>query len=128
MGQTAVLAVLLALVLALLASGPRQLLENALHRRPSWIWTAPPLLTAVFFGAASHARVYSLPLLLLVFAYTALPVTCAYLQGIGPIVRPSALDFLTILLLWLPLEFSAGASLIPRPAQGFLHGVAYGIA
>src|ERR1019366_5147850 len=45
-----------------------------------------------------------------------------------PVARPSALDFLTVLLLWLPLEFSAGASLIPRPAQGFLHGVAYGIA
>jgi hypothetical protein len=33
-----------------------------------------------------------------------------------------------ILLLWLPLEFAAGARLVPRPAQGFLHSVAYGIA
>jgi membrane protease YdiL (CAAX protease family) len=128
MGQTAVLAVLLAFVLALLATGPRQFLENLLHRRPAWIWAVPPLLTTLFFGAATLAGVYSLPLLLLVFVYTALPVTCAYTQGVGPVSRPSALDFLIILLLWLPLEFSAGATLIPRAAQGFLHGVAYGIA
>jgi CAAX protease family protein len=38
------------------------------------------------------------------------------------------MDFLTVLLLWLPLEFSAGAHLVPRAAQGFLHSVAYGIA
>ncbi|HEV3196682.1 MAG TPA: type II CAAX endopeptidase family protein [Bryobacteraceae bacterium] len=41
---------------------------------------------------------------------------------------PYPLDFLTILLIWLPLEFAAGARLVPRPAQGFLHSVAYGIA
>jgi len=31
-------------------------------------------------------------------------------------------------MLWLPLEFSAGQHLIPKPAQGFLHSVAYGIS
>ena len=36
--------------------------------------------------------------------------------------------FVTILVLWLPLEFAAGANLVPRHAQGFLHSVAYGIA
>jgi uncharacterized protein len=30
--------------------------------------------------------------------------------------------------LWLPLEFAAGAHLVPRPAQGFLHSIAYGVA
>lgn len=128
MGQTAVLAVLLVVILALLATGPRRFLESVLHRRPAWIWSAPPLLTAVFYLAAGLAGAPSLPLLLLVFAYTAVPVLCAYAQGVGPVSRPTALDFVTILLLWLPLEFSAGATLIPRPAQGFLHGVAYGIA
>ena len=33
-----------------------------------------------------------------------------------------------ILLLWLPLEFALGAKLVPRPAQGYLHSVAYGVA
>ncbi len=128
MEQTAILAVLLGGVLAFLAPVPRQLLETILHRRPAWIWAAPPLFTAVFSAAAALAGVWRLPLTLLVFGYTAAPVLCAYVQGAGPVSRPSALDFLAILLLWLPLEFSAGSSFIPRPAQGFLHGVAYGIA
>lgn len=128
MEQTAVLALLLAAVFAFLAPAPQQLLVTVLHRRPAWICAAPPLLTAVFSGAAALASACSLPLTLLVLAYTAAPVLCAYAQGAGPVSRPSALDFLTVLLLWLPLEFSAGASLTLRPAQGFLHGVAYGIA
>ena len=92
------------------------------------IWLAPPLLTAVFGAAASIPGLVTVPLVLLILAYTSLPVLCAFLQGPGPVLRPAALDFLTILLLWLPIEFGAGASLVPRPAQGFLHSVAYGIA
>jgi membrane protease YdiL (CAAX protease family) len=128
MEQTAFLALLLAAVLAFLAPAPRRLLEIVLHRRPAWILAAPPLFTAVFIVAAALAGVPSLPLALLLLGYTFAPVLCAYAQGAADVARPSALDFLTVLLLWLPLEFSAGASLIPRPAQGFLHAVAYGIA
>src|SRR5580658_75384 len=114
MEQTAILVLLLAAVLAFLAPAAQQLLETALHRRPAWIWAAPPLFTAVFSGATALAGACSLPLALLVLGYTAAPVVCAYAQGAGPVSPPSALDFLTVLLLWLPLEFSAGASLIPR--------------
>jgi hypothetical protein len=57
-----------------------------------------------------------------------MPVLCAALQGAGSIKRPTAIDFVTILLLWLPLELAAGGRLVPRPAQGYLHSVAYGIA
>jgi len=128
MVQTAVLALLLAAVLALLVPRPRHWLETVLHQRPASILLAPPLFTAVFSGAAALAGVASLRLAVLVFVYTAVPVLCGYAMGPGPVSRPSALDFITILLLWLPLEFSAGASLVPRPAQGFLHSVAYGIA
>jgi uncharacterized protein len=128
MEQTAVLVLLLVAILAFLAPASQQFLRTALHRRPAWISVAPILFTAVFSGAAALAGVRSVPLALLLLAYTAAPVLCAYIQGPGPVARPSALDFVTILLLWLPLEFAAGASLIPRPAQGFLHSVAYGIA
>jgi membrane protease YdiL (CAAX protease family) len=128
MEQTVVLAVLLAAILALLARVPRDFLETSLHRRPALIWVAPPLLTAIFSGAAALAGAFSLTLSLAMLAYTLAPAACASAQGAGPVPRPSALDFLTILLLWLPLEFAAGASLVPRPAQGFLHSVAYGIA
>ena len=128
MAQTTVLVLLLAAIFALLTARVRKLLETLLHRRPQWIWAAPLLLTAVFAGAAALMGVYSAALTLMVLGYTMAPVLCAYSQGTGPAPRPSLTDFATILLLWLPLEFAAGASMIPRPAQGFLHSVAYGIA
>jgi len=128
MERTAVLALLLASILALLSGAIQRSLKETLHRRPAWIWAAPLLLCAVFSGAAAIAGAWSLPLALLVLAYAAAPVLCAYAQGAGAVSHPSALDFLTVLLLWLPLEFAAGAHLVPRPAQGFLHSVAYGIA
>jgi membrane protease YdiL (CAAX protease family) len=128
MTQTAILALLLAGVLAFLAAAPKRFLETFLRRRPAWIWAAPVFFTAIFSGSAGLAGAYSLPLAALVLVYTSAPVLCCYAQGPGPVSRPSALDFVTILLLWLPLEFSAGANLIPRAAQGVLHSVAYGIA
>jgi membrane protease YdiL (CAAX protease family) len=128
MEQIAVLALLLALVLALLAPVPQRFLKDMLHRGPVWICAAPLLFSAVFSGAAALVGAWSLPLAILVLVYTAGPVLCAYAQGAGPVSHPSVLDFLTVLLLWLPLEFSVGANLIPRPAQGFLHSVAYGLA
>jgi len=128
MVRTAVLALLLAAILALLSGAVQRLLKDALHRSPARIWAAPLLLCAVFSGAAAIANAWSLPLALLVLAYAAAPVLCAYAQGAGAVSHPSALDFLAVLLLWLPLEFAAGAHLVPRPAQGFLHSVAYGIA
>jgi membrane protease YdiL (CAAX protease family) len=128
MAQIAVLALLLAAIFVFLAPAPKRLLATAFHRRPAWIFTVPVILTAIFSGAAVLADAFSPRLVLLLFAYTTAPVLCAYLEGAGPPARPTLLDFLTILLLWLPLEFSAGASLIPKPAQGFLHSVAYGIA
>jgi hypothetical protein len=77
---------------------------------------------------ALAAGACSLPLALLVLAYTAAPVLCAFLQGSGRVERPTALDLVTILLLWLPLEFAAGARLVPRAAQGTLHSAAYAVA
>jgi hypothetical protein len=86
------------------------------------------VLTAIFSAAALLANAWSWLLSLLVLAYTAAPVACAALAGPGPAKRPSGWDFLAILLLWLPLEFAAGASLVPVSARGFLHTVAYGVA
>ena len=128
MGQSAVLALFLALILAFFAPAFETRLRSLLHRRALWIWAAPPLLTAAFAGASLLAHAFAAPLALLVLAYTAAPALCAFLQGPGPVERPTALDFLSILLLWLPIEFNAGAGFVPRAAQGFLHSVAYGIA
>jgi hypothetical protein len=128
MEQYALLGVLLTLILMLLTKRAQHFLESLLHRRPVSLFLAPIFFTAVFSGSAALVGAASPPLVLLMLGYTAAPTVCAFVQRSGPTSRPSALDFLTILLLWLPLEFAAGASLIPRPAQGFLHAVAYGIA
>ena len=128
MEQIAVLVFLLAVVFAFLAPAPKRVLAGVFRRRPGWILTAPFVFAAIFSGAATLVGVVSAKLILLMLIYTSAPVLCAYAQGSGLVKVPSMLDFLTILLLWLPLEFSAGASLIPKTAQGFLHSVAYGIA
>jgi membrane protease YdiL (CAAX protease family) len=128
MGQTAFLVVLLAAIFSLLAPGLQRRLQKVLHRRPSLLWFAPILFTAFFAAASSYAGAFSVALTLMVLVYTLAPLAIAYVQGpaIGP--RPSALDFLGIVVLWLPIEFAAGGRLVPRAAQGFLHSVAYGIA
>jgi|SRR5215469_3109244 len=95
---------------------------------PALVWTVPVLLTAIFSAAAVLAHAWNWPLSLLVLAYTAAPVACAAAQGAGAAKRPSLLDFVGILLLWLPLEFGAGAGLVAGPARGYLHTIAYGIA
>jgi membrane protease YdiL (CAAX protease family) len=102
-------------------------LQKLFHARPAILWIVPILLTAVFVAASIAAGAFSLPLTGLVLAYTLVPAGIAYLQGPAIAPRPTTLDFLGILALWLPIEFAAGAQLVPRPAQGFLHSVAYGI-
>ena len=97
--------------------------------RPAWLFAVPAVLTLLFSGLALAADAFSVPLALLVLVYTFAPALTAYFQGPGG--RPARsgwLDFAIILMLWLPLEFSAGQYLIRKPAQGFLHSVAYGIA
>jgi membrane protease YdiL (CAAX protease family) len=65
----------------------------------------------------------------LVLVYTFVPAVCVYRQiKRGQTIPASWTDLAVILMLWLPLEFSAGASLVPRPVQGVLHATAYGIA
>jgi len=126
--QTLVLALLLTGIFSLLSAALQDRIRRGLHRRPALLWVIPFLFTGVFMAAAFLAGVSSGKLVLLVFVYTAMPVFCAALQGPAFLKRPTAADFLTILLIWLPLEFAAGGSLVPRPAQGYLHSVAYGIA
>jgi len=131
MGQ--VLALLLAAVFGFLAPGIQDRVRGLLRAHPRAVWAAPLVLTAIFGAASALAAAYSLPLILTVLIYTSAPVACAVLAGSRRIAvtgrsLPWAFDFLAVLLLWLPLEFAAGAALVPRPAQGFLHSVAYGIA
>jgi membrane protease YdiL (CAAX protease family) len=128
MEQIAFIIALVAAIFSLLSPALQHRLQTLLHRRPATLWAAPPLFTAIFVAASLVVRAHSLPLSFLVLAYTLAPVLLAFVQGPAVAPHPTALDFLGILILWLPIEFAAGARLVPRPAQGFLHSVAYGIA
>jgi membrane protease YdiL (CAAX protease family) len=97
-----------------------------LSARPASLLFLPALLTLLFSGLAFISDAFSIRLALLILLYTFAPALTAYFQGPGG--RPTWLDFGIILMLWLPLEFAAGQHLVPKPAQGFLHSVAYGIA
>ena len=123
----AVAAGLLALILVLLCEPVQLWLRQKLTSTRWAVFLPAVLLTAVFCAAAAAYGVVSLSLMLLAAVYTLLPTVCVAIQhGAGP--RPSLLDLAGMLLLWLPLEFAAGASLVPRAAQGTLHAIAYGIA
>lgn len=111
---------LLVVVLGLLAEGVQRVLRDWVRGRRLRILTGPVLLTATFVAAAWKAGAFSISLGLLVFGYTLAPTFCVLLSR--------AADLAAILLLWLPLEFSAGASLVPKPVQGYLHAVVYGVA
>jgi uncharacterized protein len=119
--HTLVLVILLLAILGFLFPSVRRHVSH-----PAILFAMPAALTLLFSGLALAAGAFSLPLALLVLAYTFVPALAAFFQGPGG--RPAFLDFAIILMLWLPLEFSAGQHLIPKPAQGFLHSVAYGIA
>jgi membrane protease YdiL (CAAX protease family) len=122
-----VLVLLGSAVLAFLSDSLKGRLQGAFARRPALVFAAPLALTAVFMGAAALAGAARLALLGLVLAWTLAPTASVYIARAGP-KRPRAGDFAAVALLWLPLEFAAGASLVPRAAQGFLHSVAYGVA
>jgi membrane protease YdiL (CAAX protease family) len=128
MRQGIVQALLIALVLAFFCQSLQRRLRAAFQTRPWRVWLTPLVLTAIFICAAVVAHALSLPLALCMLAYTAAPVLCVFLAGTDSRGGPRSLDGLAVLLLWLPIEFSAGAGIVPRPAQSFLHSVAYGIA
>jgi CAAX protease family protein len=123
-----VLALLLAAILGLLAPGAQRWLRVRLHARPGLIFAVPGLLILLFCGLAAARGAFSMALLALIAAYGLTPAVLASVQGAEVVKRPSWLDFAIILALWLPLEFSAGQHLVPKPAQGFLHSVAYAIS
>ncbi len=126
--QMWLLALLAAGILSGFSSGIQNSVRGVFTRRPVRIWAVPILLTAIFSLAAILAHAWNWGLAALVLAYTAAPVASMAAQGAGAAKRPSGLDFLAVLLLWLPLEFGAGAQLVPLAARGYLHSIAYAIA
>jgi membrane protease YdiL (CAAX protease family) len=118
---------LLVLVLCLMSVRVQRTLQSAVHRRPASIFAAPLLLSCVFLLAAATYGAFSAALAGMVAVYTLLPTCYAYVQA-NHNRDATLLDLVTILLLWLPLEFGVGSSVVPRLAQPVLHAVAYGIS
>jgi CAAX protease family protein len=121
MAQTAILCILLAGVFALFAPAAQRGLQRAFERHPALIFAVPVLLAAFFSAAAALVSAFSVRLTLLALLYAMAPAVALRLLG-------ARADFAAILLLWLPIEFGAGAAITPRAQQGFLHSVAYGVA
>lgn len=125
--HTLVLALLLLTILGILSPAVQRGTRARLKSHPALLFAVPVVLTLLFSGLAAASGAFSFPLALLILLYLFLPALAAFVQG-SAMAKPTGLDFAIILLLWLPLEFSAGEHLVPKPAQGFLHSVAYGIA
>ena len=128
MAQTWLRLALVALVLALLPARLQRWLAGILRARPALFWLAPVLLSGVFMVAAWMAGAASWPLALATLAYTLAPSAGAAALGPATSPRPRALDFLVILLLWIPLELNLAKPLVLPAAQGYLHSVIYGVA
>jgi len=125
--QMLIPALLLCAILALLARPVQRWLARAtgLPQNRERIFIAPLALSAMFWLVLWSHGIRSPAPVVLILAYTLAPTLLAYTQRAKPVTWP---DFGIILLLWLPLEFAVGANLIPKPLQGFVHSVAYGIA
>ena len=127
--QILVLALLLAAIFGLFVPSAQTRLRGVLQGAPATVWAVPFLLAALFAVAAAVAGVFRPDLTAIVLGYLLAPTACVFLAGAGSPDKPGLLDGAAIALLWFPLEFAgAVAHLIPRPAQGFLHSVAYGVA
>src|SRR5438128_1196987 len=109
-----VLSLLLLAVIAFLPTPIQKRLRRLFQRTPSAILGLALGLTLLFAILAVTVHAFSIRLVLLVLVYTCLPSFAAYVQGAGPVKQPALLDFVTILLLWLPLEFAAGQHLVPK--------------
>ena len=117
----------LAIVLAFLLPFVPALVKKRLRSRTAALFCLPALLTATFCFVAWRLGALSLPLALLIIAYTLVPTVCIFVQG-ADAGAATCLDLAVILMLWLPVELNLGARWIPRHAQGLLHTVAYGTA
>ena len=125
MVQIYVIAALLFAVLALLEPHLQAGCSRWVRAGRGRVFLAPIVLSAIFWVVMWSHGVRTPAPAALILSYTLAPTWLAYAQRSKPVTW---LDFAIILLLWLPLEFAAGANVIPKPLQGFAHTVAYGIA
>lgn len=122
---------LLFLLLALFSESLQSELRLLFERKPQLLFLAPLGLTLLFCITAGYHQCLSWQLALLIVAYTFFPTALSYFFPAGrnrKRLDASWIDLCVILVLWLPLELSFGANLIPRRVQGVMHATAYGVA
>ena len=124
--QTVVAASFLAVILTLLSRRVQSYFTKILAVRPPLIFVVALILAAWWCTIAAAVHSLDAPLAILILLYTLLPAAGAFAFRYR--TPPAWTDFGIILLLWFPLEFSVGASVDPKPAQGLLHLAAYGVA
>ena len=110
--QIAVAAVFLSILIALLIPAVQSKLQKLLVVNRLLVFAVPLLLSAIFCAFTG------LGLAPLILAYTLIPTFCVF-AGIA--------DLVVILLLWIPVEFNVGQSLIPKSIQAPAHTAAYGV-
>jgi membrane protease YdiL (CAAX protease family) len=124
--RTLIPLLLLTLVLAFFVPAIPARLRSGLIAGPRLLFLAPLSLAVFFCVVVSYFGALSLPLVLLILAYTFLPAICAFVQGTQP-GAASWLDFAIMLMLWLPVELNVGRPWIPHAIQGLAHTAVYGI-
>jgi membrane protease YdiL (CAAX protease family) len=118
--------VFLAFILSLLSERVQCTVRQGLGERSGPLLAAI-VLAAIFCGATAFYGALSWQLAAVLGGYVLLPTTCIVL-GSRPGDPAGFWDLCAIVALWLPLELAVGASLVPRPAQGVVHAIAYGVA
>lgn len=119
--------IFLAVILLFLLPPVPAALKKSLRGNRARLFALPAMLIAVFCFSAWRSGALNLPLALLIVAYTLVPTVLIFVQG-ADAGAATWLDLIVILALWLPVELNVGSQWIPKPAQGFLHTVAYGVA
>lgn len=119
-------ALFLIAVLSFFAPPVPAALRRLFARSRATVFAAPVALSAAFCAALWWRGVLNAPICLLIALYTLLPTVCAFPRREAR--RVSWIDFLIVLLLWLPIELNAGAPWVPGPARGYAHTAAYGVS
>lgn len=125
--RTLVIIVFLTILLAMFSTALRRRLKRWFHRNPARVFLVPALLTAFFCAALLPLGGLTFSFALVLAAYTFVPTALVYLDCASGARRPW-LGFAAILLLWIPVEFSAGATLLPAHVHPLAVNAAKGTA
>lgn len=124
---TLVALLFIALMLAVFSARRRAALRRFFGSRPAAIFLVPLALAAFFAGVLAAEGALAPALLPLLAAWLLAPTALIY-AGRYAGRTLSGRDLAAVLLLWLPVEFTVGKSLIPPHAHGIANELAQGTA